>query len=153
MSKVRVDLSDAIKDLNQFNNAGIKAAANELQVRVVEEIEQGRSPVARQGRFTRYSESYRKAIRKGRYPNKRVAPVNLKLTGKLLRSFFVTPLGTNRVRIGFDNFLADIHNRQGAGKSKTVRRMLPTEVGETFSNTIFESVLNRLNKIANRVFR
>lgn len=156
MSKVRVDLSQAVKQLNEFNNAGIKQAAVELEKQIIKEISQGRSPVkqANPRRFQRYSDSYRKAIKKNRYGStKRVSPVNLKLTGKLLKSLFSRPIGSNRIRIGFDNKLADIHNRRGAGKSGVVRRMLPTRAGETFTDSIFKSVLARLDKIANRVFK
>ncbi len=87
------------------------------------------------------------------YEGKSLSPVNLKVTGTLLRSIFSRAVGSNKLVIGFDNFLADIHNRQGAGKSKVVRRMLPTNKGETFSDSIFEAILARLNKIANRVFK
>ena len=153
MSKVRVDLSQAVRDLNKFSNAGIRQAAVELEKQIIKEIEGGRSPVKAKGRFQRYSDSYRQQIRKNRFSNKRPSPVNLRLTGKLMKSLFIKAVGTNKIRIGFDNFLADIHNRQGAGKSKTVRRMLPTEIGETFTDNIFKAVLARLNKIAGRVFR
>ena len=38
--------------------------------------------------------------------------------------------------VGFSNFLADIHNRLGASKKKVIRRMLPTNKGETFNLNI-----------------
>ena len=156
MSKVRVDLSDAIKQLNQFNDAGIKQAAVELEKQVIKEITQGRSPVKQsKRRFQRYSDSYRERIRKkkGDFARKRVSPVNLKLTGTLLGSIFSRPKGSNKIVIGFDNFLADIHNRLGAGKAKVVRRMLPTNEGETFSDNVFKGVLAGLNRVAKRVFK
>lgn len=85
---------------------------------------------------------------------KKVSPVNLKVSGKLLKSIFSRPVGSNKVSIGFDNFLADIHNRQGAGGNpKAVRRMLPTNEGETFSDNIFRAVLARLDRFAKKVFR
>lgn len=156
MSKVRVDLSDAVNQLNQFSNAGIKLAANEIEKKIISEIEAGRSPVKNvKRRFPRYSDSYRKTIKKSRgiFASKRVSPVNLKLTGKLLQSIFSRSVGSSKVQIGFDNFLADIHNREGAGKSRIVRRMLPTNPGETFTDNIFKAVLARLDRFGRRIFR
>ena len=156
MSKVKVDFSDGFGKINEIAIKGTKVAADALKEEVIKEISEGRSPVARVARrFQRYSSSYRKAIDKGRYKNfnKRKRPVNLKLSGKLHDSIFSTPKGRNRVIIGFNNFLADIHNRQGAGKSRTVRRMLPTKTGETFTNNILIAVGNKLKKLANQILR
>lgn len=142
-----------------------------LDQELVKTIAQGRSPVRGEGRFKRYSDSYRKQIKneaaffkkggktigvttenlKGRDARlrknwiknfngdripegKKVSPVNLKLSGKLHASYF-SAIKRFIVTIGFDNVLADIHNRLGAGKSRVVRRMLPGK-GEKFNANI-----------------
>lgn len=156
MSKVTTDFSDAIKQIQKFSQIGARSAAETLKEEVISEISQGRSPVKRAGgRFAAYSPSYKKAIDKGRYKqfNKRKRPVNLILSGELLNSVFTQVLTRTKIRIGFNNPLADIHNRQGAGKSKVVRRMLPTNEGETFTDNILFSVGTRLNRIARRIFK
>ena len=156
MAKVKVDFSEALAQIDKFTTLGARVAGAEFEKQIVREISEGRSPVKRTGgRYAPYSASYKLAIDKGRYSNfnKRKRPVNLILSGKLLKSIFSRPIGKNKIVIGFDNFLADIHNRQGAGKSKVVRRMLPTNEGETFTDSIFFAVGSRLKKIANRVFK
>ena len=72
--------------------------------------------------------------------NKSISPVNLKLSGKLHKSLSVMatsfPISGRPfliLRIQFKHFLADIHNRLGAGRKGVVRRMLPTESGENFN--------------------
>lgn len=180
MSEVKVDFSQAFSQIDKFAQFGVKQAAIELEKQVIREISEGRSPVKRAGgRFKKYSDSYKQQIKgevtfrkingrivpirpkKGsrldneitKLKNGKVSPVNLKLSGDLLRSVFSTPITRNKIRFGFDNFLADIHNRQGAGKSKVVRRMLPTKPGETFTDNILIAVGIRLKRLANRVFR
>lgn len=155
MAKVKVDFGDAVRQITSFSNNGIRVVGAELEKQVVKEISEGRSPVKSKGRFFKYSASYRRAIDRGRYSdfNKRKRPVNLKLSGQLLNSIFSRPIGRNKLLLGFDNKLADIHNRQGAGKPKVVRRMLPTKEGETFTDTILFAVGVRLNRLANRIFK
>ena len=73
------------------------------------------------------------------FKGKKISPVNLRVTGDLLNSYF-SRIRNGKLEIGYDNFLADIHNRQGAGKSKVVRRMLPTNPGEGFNRLITRRV-------------
>lgn len=156
LSKVKVDLSDAFKDFKSFKDAGIRIIETELKDEIIREISEGRSPVKKAGgRFKKYSVSYSKAIDKGRYSqfNKRKRPVNLRLSGKLLRSIFSRKKNGSTLIIGFNNFLADIHNRQGAGKSRAVRRMLPTERGETFTDSIIFALGVKLRRAAKKFFR
>jgi len=56
------------------------------------------------------------------------------------------------LQIGFDNELFDIHNNKGAGKSKTIRRMLPTEQGETFNRSITLRIREVVNAVAKKIF-
>lgn len=104
-------------------------------------------------RFEKYSESYKKQIKENRVPGKnRVRPVNLKATGKLLKSLKVIRRGKRLIAL-FQNELADIHNRLGAGKSKVVRRMLPTEDGEQLSRNIMKNLRGILAKVIKKTVR
>ena len=119
---------------------------------VDQSILKGISPVEGEGRFESYSDSYKDAIDQGRYSefSKKKLPVNLKLSGKMLDSFFVNKIKAG-IQIGFKHFLADIHTTQGAGKSKVIRKMLPLKKGEEFKtsirNGIIKLVKNELSKI------
>jgi len=152
MAKVNVDFGDAKEDIKKFKLKAKGRVAKSLEKEIVKSIERGVSPVKGKIRFPNYSRSYQKEIRAGRVDGKRARPVNLKVTGELLKSIFfkITKKG---VLIGFDNFLADIHNRRGAGKSKVVRRMLPTNQGEEFSRSITLRMREVLNKLAKQIFK
>ena len=119
-----------------------------------EHIAKGVSPVNGQGKFKQYSPSYKKQIKSGTYNKfaKKIRPVNLKLSGELHKSFFVK-VSDEGFRLGFDDRLADIHNRLGAGKSKTVRRMLPTRSGEVFNRKIINALAEELKNIISKVVR
>ena len=156
MARVKVDFSEGFAQFKRFSKDGAKIAAEELKKEVVESISRGVSPVKRAGgRFEKYSTSYRQAIDNGYYSefNKRKRPVNLKLSGELLRSVYTKPISRAVFELGFDNELADIHNDKGAGKSKKVRRMLPTGEDETFTDSILFAVGVKLRRIAKRIFR
>lgn len=83
-------------------------------------------------------------------PKKQVSPVNLRLSGKMINSFRVFSNNafnqSYKLIFEFRNFLADIHNRLGAGKSRVVRRMLPTNRGERFNRRISSTIVVELNK-------
>lgn len=85
-------------------------------------------------------------------PSKKISPVNLRLSGGLHKSLFAKTTGglnsAYRLVVGFTDKLADIHNRQGAGKSKVKRRLLPTKSGEQFNRRITSTMLNELKKAA-----
>ena len=153
MAKVRIDLKRVKRKINKFRDKAAPVVAEVLKKEVVGSIERGVSPVNRGGvRYKKYSDSYRNQIKSGRFSGKRVSPVNLKLTGELLASFFVK-INRKSITVGFDNRLADIHNRRGAGKSKVIRRMLPTNKGETFSRSIILRIEDALKDIKKTFFR
>jgi hypothetical protein len=116
-------------------------------------IEAGISPVEGVGRFKGYSESYTEQIksRKARdedgkiQSGKRIRPVNLTLSGKLLKSLKVKALG-NKIQISFNrktksgDDLAKIINDGG-------RRILPTERGERFHRSITKKFIEIASKI------
>jgi hypothetical protein len=81
---------------------------------------------------------------------KQTSPVNMLLSGGMRESFKVV-VSPNIVRglmlsFSYTNKLADIHNRRGAGKSKVVRRILPTRSGERFNRRIEAVIFEQLQK-------
>ena len=88
-------------------------------------------------------------------PTKKVSPVNLRLSGALHKSLRVFSKGnifrSFRLVVQFKNRLADIHNRLGAGKSKVIRRLLPTNPNERFNRKIEGEVISQLSLAADKV--
>jgi hypothetical protein len=87
---------------------------------------------------------------KGLGLNKKVSPVNLKLSGKMLSHIRFNKNSHNPI-IEFDDppkyggkRLSEIHNNDGVGKNKTRRRLLPTEKGEEFNANILRRILKAL---------
>jgi len=96
-------------------------------------------------------------FKRSQKPSKRISPVNLRLSGKLHKSLFAKTVGgflrTFRLRIGFNDKLADIHNRRGAGKSRVTRRLLPTKFGESFNRRITSGIFELLQKSVEKVVK
>jgi len=150
---------------------------NIVKESIVNDISRGVSPVEGE-RFQKYSDSYKEQIRgkalyytkngkvykilaeRGEKLNtepakygKSISPVNLKLSGDMLKSAFAYVKKTAQkftLEIGFNNFLADIHNTQGASKSKVIRRILPKS-GETFNRKINRAITEEINKVIKSV--
>lgn len=104
-----------------------KQAAEQMKKDVVDTILRGNSPVKNFKRFEPYSDSYKSAIRKGRYRafGKLLRPVNLKLSGRLLKSIAARQT-LKGFTIYFTNKLAKIHSILGAGKKKVIRKLFPS---------------------------
>lgn len=156
-----------------------KTAPNQIRKTVLRDISKGISPVKGFNKFQKYSKSYKDVILgRGTFrkfggktvymqgvrddflleaasPKKKTSPVTMRLTGQLYNALKVFTNGDYRekFRLVFDwrDFLADIHNRRGAGKSKVVRRLLPTNSGEEFSKEITDDILTRLKKSVSRI--
>lgn len=94
-------------------------------------------------------------FQQGASPTKKVSPVNLRYSGGLHKSLNVKTAGgflsNFRLVVRFKNKLADIHNRKGAGKSKVIRRLLPTKNGEKFNRRITTILFDELKKAVNVV--
>jgi len=174
VSKIKINVDNMKDFIPDVNRRFAKIAPKAIDKKILEDLNSGVSPVKGKGRFAKYSDFYKDAIRgkphlddsgqpfiwrtkNGKsfkvYVNdgfvntdvtsqgsKSISPVNLKLSGKLHKSLSTKAIITNVagrsflvLKIKFDHFLADIHNRLGAGRAGVVRRMLPTESGETFN--------------------
>jgi len=154
MGRVKFDLRSAKSKIKRFKKDSKVELREKLEEEIKANISSGNSPVKGMGRYQQYSDSYKSAIKKGSYRQfgKRSRPVNLILSGELIESLSVKV--TNKgLKVSFDNELADIHNRKGAGKSKTIRRMLPTKNGEEFNRSITTRLKEVLAKVASKIFR
>lgn len=142
-------IKDVQKEFSKRGPVKIKQA-------IIQDMIKGISPVKGAGKYKKYSKGYIKEIRSGKSKRMREAtlksirPVNLRLTGTLHRSLS-SLFKRGALIIQFKNFLADIHNRRGAGKSKVIRRMLPTEKGEQFNRRINKVMVDQVKEAVNKV--
>jgi hypothetical protein len=162
-------ISEIRKD---FNTRG----PNTFRKAILADMNKSISPVKGKGKWVKYSESYIKQIKGelgfftkdnkvipvtnpqinlGQLWDKQVSPVNLKLSGELHNSLKVFGVGLLSkvyvLRVQFNDFLADIHNRRGASKKKVIRRLLPTESNEEFNYGLTRVLLNSLRDSVARV--
>ena len=101
-------------------------------------------------RFPRYSESYGKAKKKEGHPR----TVNLKLTGKMLRSLTAIKRQGKPLEVEFKDEKATYHNDTGpGGNKKKIRRLLPGQKGEEFNSTITNLLSNVLQRSVFLVIR
>lgn len=122
---------------------------------IVSFIKKGISPVQAGGkdprgssgrlRYQKYSDSYTDAMGSGKLSQKKKRPVNLTLTGKMLKSIRVKS-SSDALEVSFTDEKAIYHDVLGAGKSKTIRRMLPHD-GEDFNPRIRRKIVDALNKV------
>ena len=129
-----------------------KAAKKIFKEEIIDSIEAGKSPVEKGGidpkgtsgklRFEKYSDSYTKQIKRGYHGSKRERPVNMKLTGKMLKSLKFR-VNRESITIWFSSPIAKYHNKLGAGKKKVIRRLLPTK-NEQFNAGIRKRLVNAL---------
>lgn len=146
---------NVLSRLDRTQNRWSRLAATLTKQEVLESISRGVSPVkggggqtGGQARYMRYSRSYIKQIKEGRHDRfgKKQRPVNLQLTGKMLRS-----IRSRETRAGysvwFTSSLAEIHQTKGAGKSQVTRKLLPAESGQEYSRVITRKILSLYNRI------
>lgn len=145
-----------------------KRGPTKVKQAIVQDMIKGISPVQGGGKYKKYSETYKQTISgvttfrrfggkvvpfdgpdqefiRDSSPTKQLSPVNLRHSGELHKSL-KSYLKNTALVIAFQHFLADIHNRRGAGKAKVVRRMLPTEAGEKFNRTITAVIISEVKK-------
>jgi hypothetical protein len=156
MSKVKINLKGTKKQIKEARNFLMLKIGPLYTKEIENSILKGISPVKGKGRFVKYSDSYRDQIKEKRnkvlvMAGKRIRPVNLKVTGKLLKSLSWELEGKFLI-LKFGNIIADYHNRLGAGKSKTIRRMLPTRRNEVFNRVIDKKVRDALKRYAKKLF-
>lgn len=138
---------DAGELFTNINKQFAKNIKREIIPLIVETIQRGISPVKGET-YVQYSPEYRDRIKKGKYREfgKRTRPVNLTLSGKMLRAFKVRPLRRGGVTIFNTNELAKYHNDLGAGRGKVIRKMLPTNPGQRFKPLIQKAIDEELDR-------
>lgn len=147
--KVKADLKAVLKvteDVKKrFRNEVTAGAIGYELVRTIQDlVRKGISPVEGQGRFQRYSQSYRDAIKAGYVKGKRsVSPVNLTKTGEMLGSVESVEKG-GKVFVRINDKKARYH--QDGTDKMPMRRILPENSGETFTKRITQLILKALKK-------
>lgn len=128
---------------NYQNELNSGAAGYEL-IRLLQDIiRKGISPVDGEGRFQKYSDSYRKAIKEGKYPGKKISPVSMYLTGDMLGSLrFVKK--NDKLYIEFEDKKAAYH-QYGRGNLPK-RKLLPTGLFDKFNKRITDLLVRALKK-------
>jgi hypothetical protein len=132
------------KRFDRYKDVASRTTAEIAKHEVLKAISDGKSPVRGEGNYQKYSDSYKKAIRGGRLGNKSVRPVNLKVSGKMLNSIKTRITKTGFV-LWFSSSIAKYHDKEGAGKSKVIRRMLPRD-GEKFRIDIQNKLMLNLRR-------
>jgi hypothetical protein len=141
--KVLKKLTEDVREnfRKEITNGGV---GYELVRTIQDIIRKGISPVEGEGRFQKYSASYRKAIKKGQLgQNKRPSPVSMFLTGEMLGSLrFVEK--NKRIFIQFDDKKAFYHQK---GKGNLPRRkLLPSGLFDTFNKRITQIIVLALKR-------
>jgi hypothetical protein len=102
--------------------------------------------------FLSYTTTKKGKVKKSKFskpfPNKKKSPVNLYATGEMMDSMYIRKDTRNQVAwLGFKDKKAIYHNDLGAGKSRVIRRLLPTNAGEKFIPNI-DKTLKDLVKLS-----
>lgn len=175
-SKLKGETLEKFKKAEKFAVAKwAQIAQDEAKALIVETIQRGQSPVeggrgqtGGSSRFTDYSQSYKGQIQSaskktgknrpgrrrkmGSYLNimaangKRLRPVNLKVTGELLRSIKSIQI-KDGFRVWFSDKKAVWHSEEGVGKRKIKRKMLPIDPNDKFTRLINKGIVDKFKSI------
>jgi hypothetical protein len=145
------------KNMQQAKDAFFSDVLKIIVSEIKSFIAKGISPVSGKTRYDRYSDSYREGIKGRKIEGKtKVSPVNLKQTGKMLESLRAEKV-TRGVKVSFSDEKAKYHDIDGAGKAKTIRRLLPNtggRDGELFNKRLMDNIIkvfkDNLKKFVNR---
>lgn len=102
----------------------------------------GQSAVMGFKKWQKYSKSYRSALDKGYYSPKNARPVNLQLTGDMMKSLSIGS-GSDNVIIYFDDDKAEYHQE---GTDKMPQRQLLPKTGEDFKPSVFKYIKQAAGK-------
>lgn len=126
----------------------VKQGINEM-------LDVGTSPVRGYGRYEAYAaqrldpKKYPNSV-KSKYPNKKIRPVNLQLTGAMIKSIKVLSSSGDKVSIGIpsgkESLKAETHNEGTQRHRVPQRKFLPTGPGEEFVVSIQRKILAILEK-------
>lgn len=144
--KVKTNLKSVLKvteDVKKkFKENLISGSIGYELIRTIQDlVRKGISPVDGRGRFQRYSQSYRDAIKKKWVNKKKVSPVDLFLTGEMLGSLELKSK-QNSVSLVFNDKKARYH--QDGTDKMPMRRLLPEKKGELFTKRITQLIIKAL---------
>ena len=144
----------------------------EIRNSILNRIATGNSPVQGKGKFAPYSRSYKDSIKgntsfrtiegkvipyrpafnsdRDKFRGKQIRPVNLKITGKMLKSLKIREI-RNGISIIFTDPKAIFHDQEGAGKAGTIRRLLPGK-DEKFYRPIQKRINEAFSKAVKKAF-
>ena len=140
--KVKLDVMGVIDRTREHFGEEVK---NKFAGELINSISKGVNPVNdRTVKYQQYSEGYKKQIKKKKIDGKsKISPVTLHQTGALHKSLVM--IDTEKgVRVYFTDEKAIFHNELGAGRSKVIRRLLPTGEGERFNSSLFNRIIKYL---------
>lgn len=147
-----VQLRDVVKSINKVIEAPLprttlQRIGNSVVSQMKTFISRGISPIRGQRRFPAYKPSYQNAIKKGYLKfDKRVRPVNLRLSGDFLSDLRATVLAKS-IEIGYRSQKSvekEFGHRVGAN-SQRKRPTIPTG-REQFNATITDLILTQYEK-------
>lgn len=147
--QLRRELQQELKRITDVIDAPMGKQIGEIAVTEMKSlISKGISTIEGGGKFPKYSDSYREAIKRGRYTGKKITPVNLKLTGDMLNSLDSTIRETGK---GVDVFVGYFDSKealkeQGHRESINSRPTIPIG-SERFSVKLERKILDALVKI------
>lgn len=143
-------LIEAVNSVRNLEELGA-VAVKEMRL----SLERGISPVRGERRFAAYSKSYTDAIKKGWLEHeKKVRPVNLILSGRMLRSIeYKAQRGLLEVGIWDAEMVELASYHQEGTANMPQRRFIPDTQGEYLTVTIDRALINKLKEIINRSIR
>ncbi len=140
MAKVKVTVKFKILELidNFVDNTTAKALGETVTDEALDNISQGLSPVRGQGRFEKYKD-------RTKYPGdlKEARPVNLNLTGDMLRGYGYRLTEKDTIEVGmvrgsqFDKEKAQFHQD---GTANMAQRKIVPDAGEEWSVSIMRKI-------------
>lgn len=150
MSKVNINI-EFNKVFKKIEKDIKKSFLKDIKSMFVSFIKKGISPVSGRGRFQDYSQSYKEQIRNNRYRSfgKRLRPINLTLSGKMLRSLKVRPTSKG-ITLFFSDKKADYHNK---GMGNLPRRALMPFKNEKLSRVILSKIEKDVAKVVKDSFK
>ena len=143
-------LIEAVNSVRNLQELG-QVAVKEMRL----SLERGISPVRGERRFAAYSASYTKAIKAGWLEyEKKVRPVNLILSGRMLRSIeYKAQKGLLEVGIWDAEMVELASYHQDGTTNMPQRKFIPDTQGEYLTVTIDRALINKLKEIINRSIR
>lgn len=143
-------LIEAVNSVRNLQELGA-VAVKEMRL----SLERGISPVRGERRFAAYSASYTEAIKKGWLEHeKKVRPVNLILSGRMLRSIeYKAQKGLLEVGIWDAEMVELAGYHQEGTPNMPQRKFIPDTQGEYLTVTIDRALINKLKEIINRSIR